>query len=416
MRITYPWRAGALLCTLLVACTPGGERADPSPSAAPERGGTIEIGVLGEPETLDPYAESASELTYALARPVFPMPYRMLDDGSVEPDLAASLETTPRGALLTLADREWSNGRRIRPADVVASIRRARPPSGFAAIRAARVAGARTVALTGDVRDWRSTLATGAFVLPRGRLIGGNVSGGPFRFAAYQRGRRLAYEANDRAPEPPLLARLEVSFVQGTELLITLLERGELDAAWLPSTVNLSDRLDERGLAHSSRIGAEKVVLTFDPTRLSRAGFSSLVGEIELAALDDAFLRDDGSVAVIVDRGSGPAPTLVSLGAPEGDELLTLMQRAIQIDLEASDVTAELITGPVSAVYGAWQTDPPADVILRRTVAPRASSSVVVASVASYLAWRDGIHGLVVNPTLEGPLWNAREWWIEPSI
>ena len=404
-----------MCCALLIACTP--ETTEERPEAgAPVSGGTVEIGIVGEPATLDPYGASASELTYALARPVFPMPYRMLDDGTIEPDLAESLESTPGGARLVLADREWSSGRRIRPADVVASIRRATPPSGFATIRRARVTGPRSISLSGEVEDWEATLATGAFVLPRGRLIGGNVSGGPLKFASYQRGRRLVYEANDEAVAPPLLDRLEVSFVQGTEMLLTLLDRGDVDAAWLPSTVNLADRLDELSLPYSSELGPEKLVLTYDPDRISRDAFRGFAAEIDLDALGEAFLRDDGLVRERDSRASGSAPSLVSLAVPEGDELLTLMQRAVQLDLARSDITVELITGPVSALYGRWQDEAPADLLLHRTVSSPGERSIVLASVPTYLAWRDGVHGLVVNPSLDGPLWNVSRWWIEPSI
>lgn len=380
------------------------------------KGGSLEIGIVGEPQTLDPYGDSASELSHALVRPVFPMPYRRLADGSIEPDLASSIEVIPGGARLVLDDREWSNGRRIRPADVVASIRRARPPSGFASIRKARPLGRDSVRLWGEVTDWETTLASGAFVLPRGRLTGGNVSGGPFRFADYLRGRRLVYEANPDAPDPPLLDRLEVSFVQGTELLIALLERGKVDVAWLPSTVNLGDRLDERGIAYDAAVGDEKVILTYEPERLTPDAFRSFFSEIDLRALDAAFLREDGQVGSLGKPSPGEPPASVSLAVPEGDELLSLLQRAIQLDLEASDVTVELITGPVSAVYGAWQEEAPADVLLRRTFSPKGGRSVVLASVATFMAWREGIRGIKVNPSLEGPLWNARDWWIEPSI
>jgi hypothetical protein len=39
-----------------------------------------------------------------------------------------------------------------------------------------------------------------------------------------------------------------------------------------------------------------------------------------------------------------------------------------------------------------------------------------LASVATFMAWREKVHGIAVNPSPEGPLWNARDWWIEPSI
>lgn len=413
------WRVlAAISWLLLVACTPDVEEVQPQPSpSSPPQGGRVELGILGEPATLDPYGNSASELTYALVRPVLPMPFRMTLDGEPEPDLARSLETTASGARLTLEPREWSDGRSITARDVVASIRRATPPSGFAAIQKATVLRPRVVRLEGDVADWERTLATGAFVLPKGHLLGGNVSGGPFEFASYERGRRLIYEANEKWQERPLLDEIEISFVQGTELLIMLLQRGDLDAAWLPSSMNLSDRLEEQGISYMSARGSERLVLRSDPDEISAGSLAALVGEIDLQKLDSTFLRDDGD-AIARSRSTDAAfPTSVSLAAPEGDELLSLLQRAIRLDLKRSGVTVELLSGPVSSLYGPWQDDPPADLVIQRAVAgglpPR---SIPMASLSTFLAWREEVHGLAVNPSLEGPLWNARDWWIEPSI
>ena len=417
MVATSRWMPGLLCCVLLFACTPKADEAQPSPSTSPpSRGGEIEIGILGEPSTLDPYGDTASDLTYALARPVFPMPYRMLPDGTTEPDLARSLQITSTGARLVIEDRRWSDGRRIDARDVVASIRRATPPSGFARVHKARAVGPWAIQLKGEVTDWESMLATGAFVLPRGRLAGGNVSGGPFRFSAYDRGRKLTYLADGASVTPPLLDGLEVSFVQGTELLVRLLQRGDIDAAWLPSTVNLSDRLDELGLPHASATGAERVELAFEPSRIDRDEVKALLGRIDVGKLGASFLRDEGEVISDLGETSTGLPSLVSIAAPEGDELLTLMQRAIQIALRRSDVTAELITGPVSTFYGEWSDSAPADVLLRRSMTGGSRDAIPIASVATFLAWRDGVHGLVVNPTLDGPLWNASQWWMDPSI
>ena len=382
----------------------------------------LDIGIVGEPATLDPYARRASDLTYALVRPVFPMPYRRLPDGSVEPDLADALEVTGDKAELTLRSTTWSDGRPITARDVVASIQRADDPSGFAQLRAARATGPRTVVLRGNVDDWEETLAMGAYVMPRGRLAAGRVSGGPFRFERYVQGRSLSYGVNERWDrDSPYLDGLKVSFVQGTQLLVRLLEEERLDAIAPPMSVNLDDRLDEIGIAYDEALGDETIALEADPDDLTEAEWVALGSTIDLGRLVTSFIRDDGS-AVETSRSRAstePLPAEVSIAAPEGDELLILIQRAIQLDLQRSSVAAPVITGPTSTHYGAWRGDGPADMALVRTMdrtAPVGRRWLPIARVESIVGWRDGVKGIVVNPTLDGPLWNAWEWWIDPSI
>jgi hypothetical protein len=39
-----------------------------------------------------------------------------------------------------------------------------------------------------------------------------------------------------------------------------------------------------------------------------------------------------------------------------------------------------------------------------------------IARIETIVAWREGVNGIIVNPTLDGPLWNASQWWIEAPI
>ena len=405
---------------LVAGCTPSSEAPSSPRPDGPQRGGRIEIGVVGEPATLDPHAPNASDLTFALVRPVFPMPYRLLPDGTTEPDLAESLEVRGDRALLTLRQTSWSDGRAITAQDVVASIERAAPPSGFAATEA-RVLRPRVVELRGDIEDWEATLARGAYVLPRGKLAAGRISGGSFRFRRYDQGRRITYTPNVKWDgDAPLLDEVVVSFVQGTQLLVRLLEDGRLDAAAPPMSVNLDERLDEVGLAHTEAVGTETIAIEAAPGRLPHDQWQALVAEIDVANLVRSFIRDDGS-RVRDERGrKGPLPAEISIAAPEGDELLGLMQRAVQLDLQRSDVTSQLISGPLSTHYGAWRDDPPADLSLVRLTAGSPmltpARTLEIARIETIVVWRAGIQGIVVNPTLDGPLWNAWEWWKDPSI
>jgi hypothetical protein len=402
----------------MAACTPSTDPAIPAPiGSSPVPGGRIEVGVLGEPETLDPYASEASDLTYALAAPVFPMPFRAGPDGEVEPELASSLDVSGRTARMVLAPLTWSNDRPISARDVVASINRATSPSGFATIDSARVVGPGKIEMKGDIANWTETLSRGAFVMPRGKLNGGNLSGGSFRFSAYEPGRSLTYAPNKSAALAPLLDRIRVDFVQSTDLLIRLLDEGKLDVAAIPMSVNLDDRLDEIGLAYEERIGDERIVLRFAPDRVARPVASAVLDEIDTRRIFASFIRDDGTPLVRSGVTGGDAPDQLSIAAPDGDELLSLIQRAVQLDLERAGMEVDLITAPVSTIYGSWQLNPEADVLLVRTLATGESRSEwPLASVATFMARSDEVHGLAVNPSLEGPLWDAERWWIGPSI
>lgn len=410
------WVAAALTCFAFLAgaCTPEGHR-EPTPNS-PAVGGKVEIGIVGEPATLDPYDEDASFLTYALVRPVFPTIFVSSPDGTFEPDLARTLEARGEAIQLTLAKRRWSNGRAITARDVAASIERATAPSGFAKVSSFKVLSRHVIELRGRVDDWEAVLARGTFVLPHGRLTGGNVSGGPFKFTSYRRGRSLTYKANAGAPDPPTLESLSVSFVQSSDLLLRLLDEGKVDAAWLPSMVNLGERLDELDVTYDSAVGDERISLLANRGRVEPEVGEAVIRTLDVRNLIDSFVRDEGSAGRIPVGSPGPVPTLLSVAVPEGDELLAQMQRAIQIDLDRAGVTAELITGPVSTFYGEWQRSAPADLSLMRSFVDPGPAAIVLASVASFVAWREKVHGIAVNPSLEGPLWNARDWWIDPSI
>jgi hypothetical protein len=207
--------------------------------------------------------------------------------------------------------------------------------------------------------------------------------------------------------------------------LIGLLADGRIDAAAPPMSVNLDERFDERGVAHAEALGHETIAIETADDALTGAAWRRVLGEIDFGRLVGSFVRDDGVAARRpVPRASAtglPLPIEISIAAPEGDELLGLLQRALQLDLERSGVTSQLITGPLSTHYGRWRDESPADLALvRRAGAPGAvpldRRAYPIARIETIVAWRDGIQGLAVNPSLDGPLWNAHEWWKQPSI
>jgi len=417
----------AVAVLLATSCdsTPQPDAHDP-PRDERATGGTITFGVLGEPPTLDPYAATATQFTYQLARPVYRSIFRLAPDGTVGSDLvdvdnAGSLRAAEGHAVVTLERARWSNGAPVTATDVVRSVRRARPPSGFAGLRA-QALGSRRVRFAGDVAgDWARRLAVGTFVLPRRSAL--RVASGPFIRTRYVPGLELAFEPNPRwRGDAPLVDRIIVRFVATTQIMLELLEDQRLDAAALPSAINLDERLREAGLRHVERAGRETVGLDFSaatPGDLRRR----VIGAVDLKHLEEGVIRDEGSAvsANPVRRGGTDEEVVIQLGTASGDELLQLMQRILQKHLARRGIKAELIQVDPATFYGAWRTEGPLDVALRRTIVPSSDASrfpedpswFPMFSVHTFAAYNDGVNGVQPNGTLDGPLWNAQDWWLE---
>lgn len=424
--------AAVIAVVALAACEadpePTPEAPRPDPSVAVVEGGRIDFGVLGEPPALDPYDERASDLTYFLARPVYRSLYRTMPDGVVESDLAASLTAAgKRSVVVELRRARWSDGRRITAPDVVRSVERARDPSGFAGLTA-KATGARTVRLTGDVSgSWAVRLADGTFVVPRRADL--TVGSGPFVVTQRTPGLELVYEPNPRAEDPPMLDRIRVRFIASLDIMLALLEDGKLDAAAPPSAMNLDERVAELGLDHSEVLGDETVSLDIAATQ-DVSLRSSIAGSVDRPLIAEGLIRDQGEAldSRLPDPSSGGGVE-IQLGTASGDELLQLMQRILQKNLLDSEIRSELIQVDPGTFYGEWKSGGPLDVALRRAIVPGASgptapgsrplrpdddlSWVPLFSVETFVAWNDGVLGLVAHGGLDGPLWNAHEWSLE---
>lgn len=413
----------------------------PSPTVAPTRGGSVRVGMIGSPATLDPYSPVASDLTYALVRPIYPSLYELSPRGKPEPSLARSLKGVAGGVRIELRRARWSDGTAITSGDVVASIARARPPSGFARVSRARAVSRRVVVLRarGTVRDWPRALATLAFVLPRGSpkgRVGGLVGGPSWRSVSYRSGFKVAYGRNRHAPGPerPYLNKVTVLFFESVPVMLDWLRDGRLDAAVPPATVNLADRLESMNVEYDAALGWESVWMDLTQT-LTRAERSSIVATIDRNRLEDGLVRGAGRVSDTLHPGPRGAEgswgggmgtrskieRAVRFAIPAGDELLFLLERAIQIQLAERDLDVDLIVGQAADFYGPWRDASPADVSLIRSAgAPgvrdrpreaRELTALPLAHVRTYLAWKAGMNGLRVNPTFDGPLWNMQEWW-----
>lgn len=435
---------GVLLTSACTSDTDAPPTAGPAASGAtPVPGGLVSFGVVGEPATYDPYSPRASDLTFALVRPLFPSLFRFLPDGSTEPLLAESLEPQDGGVLIRLRALQWSNGRPVASGDVVRSIARARPPSGFAAVEEARARGPRALLLEGSVDDWERTLATFAYVLPGGRVSGiPMVSAGPFTVRRHIPGLELVYEHNPRwTGDPPLLDRIRVRFTQSLDVLLALLRRDRLDGAALPLSVNLDDRLELLDLEHEEALGWESVYLDLEGSRLPRPQRVRLWRAVDRDAIASGFIRDDGRPANTLhpapgsDGADGPfsewlgragrAPEApVRIAASNSDELARLVQRAIFRQLQMEGFEVELLGIEPRVFEGRRGMSGAADVAIRRRAgapglaeepgAARSLDALPLFHVESVVAHTGRLRGLRPNPTFEGPLWNIERWWRVP--
>jgi MarR-like DNA-binding transcriptional regulator SgrR of sgrS sRNA len=398
----------------------------------------VRVGVVGSPATLDPYSPVASDLTYALVRPVYPSLYSLSPTGRPVPDLARALEPVPEGVRVTLRRMRWSDGRAITSRDVVASLRRARTPYGVERVRRARAVSRHVVVLEGPTGKWGRALATMTFVLPGGIARGrasALIGGGAWRVSRYRPGLKLVYRPNRAAVTRPYLNKVSVFFYESEGGLLDALEDGDVDVAVPPSTINLADRLEEMGVTYDEALGWELVWLDLRQT-LSRSERLALVAAINRSTLDASLIRDDGGVSYTLHpgplgvrgpwrKGTGKRSKIeeaIRLSVPSGDELLFLIQRAIQIQLAQRKIDVDLIIGSAADFYGPWRSASPADVALTRSAGapglrdPRRfftkMTAFPIAHVRTYLAWRPRLNRPQVNPTFDGPLWNMESWWL----
>ncbi|MFP5352152.1 MAG: ABC transporter substrate-binding protein [Actinomycetota bacterium] len=428
--------SAALMMALLAGCDPAGledpispRASDPSPAVV--RGGSATFGVYGEPATLDPHSPLASDLTYALARPLYRSLYRFTPEGEPVPDLVRSIQESGEVATIELANARWSNGSPITSRDVAASIRRAQAPSGLAEIESVSRRGPRRLVVTGPVVDWTSVLARISYVTPAAG--GRRLYSGPFLLRSRAPGLQLVLEPNPASDTQPFLDRVTIRFTEGLDFLIGLVADGRLDAAWLPSSVNLGQRLAEHGLIYYSALGWERVYLDLSGADLSAVQTREIARALDRAQIERGFIRGDGRVANTLHPGPaengsegpyerifrGPSRRVsvdLQLSAPIGDELLELVQRSIQVQLDTAGSDIELVNVDARRFYGEWAAGDPIAAALRRAGGTPGRQTEVALDhlplfhVRSTLASGDELQGLEVNPTLDGPLWNAERW------
>jgi hypothetical protein len=228
--------------------------------------------------------------------------------------------------------------------------------------------------------------------------------------------------------------------VEGVRTLLALLERNRLDGGAPTSTVNL-DEIVVSGAVVAGRFGWESAYLDFTGSGLARPQRAAVVTRLDRRAMEEAFVRDDGRIADTLAPGpeaggaagpwgaplgrAAPVEKTVRVTAPEGDELLQLVQRAAYAQLTRAGLDVELISIDPETLYGRWRRGGPQDVAIRRAAgAPsfvrtrehlRGLSRYPLFQVESYVAYRRRVHGVTASGTIDGPLWDMQRWWIEPS-
>jgi hypothetical protein len=278
-------------------------------------------------------------------------------------------------------------------------------------------------------------LATIAFVLPGGRP---RSSGGPWKVATYRPGLKVEYVPNGRTNAPrPYLDRVTVFFYESEATMLRALAAGRMDAAAPPATMNLTERLDELGIAYNGALGWESVWMDLRES-LTPAERGAVVHAVRRRGLERGLVRSAGRLSNTLHPGPGGVSGIwrgtlgkkmklrepIRMAIPVGDELLFLYQRGVEIDLAHAKIGVDLITGPYSDFYGRWRHAPPYDVALVRSAgAPGLRdrmrdaanlTALPLAHVRTYVAWNPGVEGLEANPTFDGPLWNMEEWWRQP--
>ena len=237
----------------------------------------------------------------------------------------------------------------------------------------------------------------------------------------YVPGLQLEYVPNPAwTGSVPSLDKVTVQFINDLDVMLALLREKKLDAAAPPMSVNLDDRLAAMNLEVDEVIDSEFIGLRLGGPGMDEALADRILGALDSRSLAETFARDDGKMIPSVRRvepmgSEGPAS--VQLAAPEGDELLILMQEAIQLQLRRAGIDAELITTDMATFYGIWDENPVAGAALvrgfgghRKPRPNRGARVVPLMRVETLLAWRAGFDGLAANGTIEGPLWNVEEW------
>jgi ABC-type transport system substrate-binding protein len=505
-----PWGSGSrpaglvlLLGLALVGTGCPGDRSSPTlPAERPPPAGTLRLGYPEEPPSLNPVTDP-SAASRDLLRPVLPSFFLVTPDLRYEPYLLAGRpEVARRGSRMEVRFRirdraTWSDGRPVTVADVAFTWRVMRDPDlevqrpdGFDhlvdVVEESPKVG--VLVLEPPLPGWRDLFSAGRFVLPSHAApapsdvgtwdLGPPVTAGPFRLGRWVPGRSVDLLADPRFwGQPALVERIEVAFVPDPTTAIQLLRRGQLDVVAPMLGVSWGRRLEAvPGVEVSRATGPDLVHLVIEADALDAGDRARVARALDRERFLQVVLRDEAETAqgILGPEQAGALPAWAryatggpaTIGAEEeldlaytGGELLDLLARFVQAELEDAGADVELVpldadvfqgtflperrfdlalwesrTGPAPDLWR-WVHVPGAGEPVTGLVDPRAASVALEAQAgdAAALAYAQrrlallapvvplfqprvtmaraqGVAGPTANPTVEGPLWNTWAW------
>jgi len=280
-------------------------------------GATLRFGGIGSASavTTDPHGSIPSESDWARFGALYDVLTMPNTDGTVSPWLATSWSSEPDGLTHRFelrTDAVFSDGRPVRPADVLFSLGRIAGKAtenggrvGTYDAAASRVEGPSTLVLVTSSPDFSlaRTLAGQCFVVPEGtESFQTPVGSGPFVLTSLQ-GTTAALGRNDRWwGERPQVNGLEVRGFADPQALAAAVTSGEIDVA-----------------ANVSYAAARTAQSTGRLTVVRRPGAASypLCMRVDLPPFDRVEVRQ--AIKLAVDRQALVEQVLLGYGSPSND-------------------------------------------------------------------------------------------------
>ncbi len=441
-----------------------------APGADSSTGGTLRVHLEAEPPHLDPLSDSH----LIIQRVVMGLVYETLlecNSSGYAPGLAQSWEVSPEGDRVMLRLREgarWHDGRPVSPMDVQATFESVLRSTSRVPVLRAMVEDMETVEILPE-RGVRiklrrpSDLTLRALceipILPAEPLRAGGsaitqlgrqpVGSGPFRVAAWERGKRIKL-VRARPPEksrPPFLDEIVFEIDNDISRALLRTRRGEIDVlprlleAHYPEQVTpatLRDSLDlywfkpdrysfivpnqKRGPLADSRM-RQALSLLWDRARFAQEFHHGTVrpigaptfGEVPadrfdraLAArlLEEAGFRDTDGDGV---RDVGGAPIRLSFLVPSGSRTLAAEVKSYALDLHRAGVLLDTTTLDAGALTSRLQRGEFDLATLTWEGAPDEDARVLFGSEGPLVlsgyqpeAWQELLDRLRVAPGLRG--------------